>query len=280
MSHRRPLSVTGTVFATAALLMTSGCAVEEEPERVRASSGEIVIAVLHPDDDTTITFLESDTGGEEQIVDVVIKGRDGGLDYGSAITAGATPLQLFVAIAGEGAEVPPELERDHDRELQRRATTGVQPLIDPGQIVNITTFGNSICQNFANFKDEMSDQFVGAPGRNQKTSKEDTGVHSLYSPSTTGSWNLGQADTYVCNYNSPGANTCFSATRDCIDAELCHWNTQVPGSSPSCYSDDLDDGYYMRRVYGATANNRRYWGTAQPWGAPALLNFIGLVRRD
>lgn len=281
--------------ASVAALLLGGCALGDEPGAgIDAPAGggsiavngepadERILAELQPDDDTTVTFIRSDTdGGDEFSVDVVIVGRDGGPDYGALIQdRAATPLELYVALAGPAAAAPEELRRAHVWEArmtrggdeQVRAAVLAAAAPGAGEIDNTIALSTYSCLSWDNFVDQMSNQFVGAPGRNQMQSWGDTGTHALYSPSPWASWNGGRTDIYVCNYNSAGN------TPDSIRAELCH---RTIDNDEACFLTTLADGHYARRLYGPTVGLKKYFGLADPLpSGNVLLNFIGIVRRN
>jgi hypothetical protein len=241
-----------------------------------------ILAEVQPDPDTNILFVRG--GSKHDAVDVIITGRDGGVDYGSLINdAGATPLELYVALAGPSAAVPEELGRAHV--LQARMTRGgdeqVRPPAlaisaaapGPWEIDNTIALSTFSCLSWPNFLEQLSNQFVGAPGRNQRSSWDDLGTHVLHSPDLGWTWDGGRTDIYVCNFNSAGS------TPDSIRAELGH--RTIDGDLHRFFAT-LADGWYARRLYGPTGgDNNNYYGRADPLPAGnSLLSFIGIVRRN
>jgi hypothetical protein len=290
--------ILGASILIGGAINAGGCLVgaPEETEAEQAvlsaapTTSATILAELHPDADTTIFFVEADNGELDRSVDVVIKGRDGGIDYGAPIVAGATPLELFVAIAGTDAAIPQALQAAHeleathtrDGDLQIRPLDLPPPVIGPGEIEEKWGPSTFTCKSFSNFQEQMSAQLTPGTHRSELTSFDDTGVHALVSPGINSHWTQGEADAYICNFDSPGDNDCVNGGNgyDCIRAKLCFWNVQVPGSNEDCFEVFLADSSYLRRIYGFTWNDRRYRGEAEPFGATSLLSFIGIVRRD
>lgn len=251
-----------------------------------APAAERIIAELAPDASTRLMFIASDAEDGETSVDVGIVARDGGLDYGALIESGVTPLELYLAITGVEVEDAPEpLQRAHDYQVAHTRAGGIAALVPkiptpvlspaPGAFEEDESWGLSsfTCLSWDNFTELTGDIFAGAPGRDEKVSWDDTGVHTLYSPGAWSVWNGGQHDGVVCNFNSAGS------TPDSIDAELCHRGLG-PAAATSCFGALLSDGWYIRRIYGWTNVQRTFWGEATPISQPELLSFIGIVHRN
>jgi hypothetical protein len=272
-------------------LLLGGCVLDdEEPISGWVDVGgerddEAILAEVRPDPETRIQFVRGQQGDDGQArVDVVFTGRDGGLDYGSLISdAGATPLELYLALADPSADAPEELRLAHDRETritrngdtQVRAPAAKLAAAAPGVGDWDNFFGLSTytCKSWDNFLDQMSKQFAGAPGRHEVTQWADT-PHTLYNPSANSSWNGGRTDIYVCNYNSAGN------TPDEIRAHLCD-REPGPAGLQRCFHTTLPDGWYARKLYGPAIGLYKYWGAAEPLPAGnILLSFIGIIHRN
>jgi hypothetical protein len=157
-----------------------GCALDTDPATAPEaadlrSPGTSVVAELHPDPDTTITFLHDDPASVDdgESIDVMIHGRDGGPDYGALIARdGATPLELFLALSDPAAPVPEPLRHAHDRRAARlrAGDTSVRPL--GPQVAALSPEGEKFdglstftCVTFENFNTHLNDVvWAGAPG--------------------------------------------------------------------------------------------------------------------
>ncbi|MCA9618421.1 MAG: hypothetical protein KC731_05355 [Myxococcales bacterium] len=243
-----------------------------------------VVAEIHPDADTTIQFVVDEPDDEDASVDLVIVGRDGGIDYGRIVEEGNTPLELFLAIEGSEADVPFVLERAHRREAvhTRDGDEAVRLPPIPSPIppndgwettVDHSTFS---CKSFSKFKTMLSNQFVGAPNRNEVSGSQGANAnpHVIQSPPGNLVWSPGQAHTVICNFDSVG-----NLSTDRFTARACHLNALQPGAGDVCVASILSDNMYLKRVYGHAFNRRVYWAEATNKPS-ALTSFIGIVRRD
>jgi hypothetical protein len=285
----RPNAAGYALMALASLL--GGCTLDEGAgagwlEVAGEPADQNILAEVQPDEETRILFVRGEAQGDDgqPAVDVIITGRDGGPDYGSLINDGeATPLELYLALAGPSADAPEELRLAHEREarMTRNGDTQVRAVAEKrsaaapgaGQVDNSFGLSTYTCKSWPNFLNQMSKQFAGAPGRWEVTQWADT-PHILYNPSLTGSWNGGRTDIYVCNFNSAGN------TPDEIRARLCDVEPG-PGGQENCFNTTLRDGHYARRLYGPTVGSKKYTGEATPLPAGnVLLSFIGIIRRN
>lgn len=245
-----------------------------------------IVAAVEVDADTTIYFSRGDADDDGSFpVDVTILGRDGGFDYGGLLTSQqATPLELYLAVAADDAPVPEALQLAHDRQLAAEGRPGaaLRPLAVPGsdplaafEDILHTDESDFTCLSWANFQSYMGSRFAGAPGRVQELGSA-TGSATIYNPHPSYWYPNSHVDMVACNYkssDSPGYN-------DEIRAELCHVRGLGGALTTNCGGSNLDDGYYLRRIYGPIFEYRQYKITVDPLSAASLQSYSGIVKRD
>lgn len=240
---------------------------EDRPERIVAS--------VEPDPDTKIYFIESGIEGEEAI-DVVIVGRDGGLDYGGLIARDkATPLEVYVALAEDEQPIPEALSRDHDR---RRGSAEGQDILKPAEAsvtIQDVSWENIqstfTCLNWSNYQAYMATRFSGEADRVETLSSYSE-WHEVKAPTDGSSyWDESEADMVVCNKESGS-----SPYNDTVISAACVISLGIPPVE-DCLYVPLDDGHYLRRLYGEVSGWRRYRAAASPTSASQLQTYIGIV---
>ena len=241
-----------------------------------------LLAVVEADPDTTIYFVQDDPDEDGRFaVDVTIHGRDGGFDYGALLTAQEhTPLELYLALADDDMPVPAELELAHEWQVEvsrpgagaprdlSSAVPGPQAAFADHRTTGKSSF---TCLSWSNFQSYMGSRFVGAPGRSELLDSA-VGAKTIYS----GWWPTSHVDMVACNYDSSKS----AAYNDQIDAELCHVRGLGGPLTYNCYHSILDDGYYLRRIYGPIASLRQYEVRVDPRSAAALQSYSGIVKRN
>lgn len=250
------------------------------------SLADRIVAVVEADAETTIYFSRGDADVDGHFpVDVTILGRDGGFDYGGLVTSQqATPLELYLAVAADDAPVPEALQRAHDWQIaaEGRPAATPRPLAIPGadplaafEDILHTDQSDFTCLSWANFQSYMGSRFAGAPGRVQELGSA-TGSATIYNPHPSSWYPDSHVDMVACNYessSSPGYN-------DVIHAELCHVRGFGGALTTNCGQADLDDGYYLRRIYGPISEYRQYKINVDPVSAASLQSYSGIVKRD
>lgn len=248
---------------------------EERPDRI--------IASVEPDPDTKIYFLDSGSEGEPTL-DVVITGRDGGIDYGGMLGPDkATPLELYLAFAEDDQPIPEGLIRVHNWQVEHYR--GQAPELDiqkPGEIptsvIEDTKWWNEestySCLSWSNFQSYMATRFSGDPDRVEDLSY-DVGTDGHTAGGVpAGYYYDSDADMVVCNFETDDA-----PYNDKVNASAC----AIWGEDPEdedCAFNVVDDGHYFRRLYSARYLNRRYTAGANPQGDVPLTSFAGAVVRD
>jgi len=243
---------------------------EHRPDRI--------IATVEPDPDTKIHFVESGVEGET-VVDVIIVGRDGGLDYGGLLGPDkATPLELYLAFAEDEQPIPEALQRAHDLQVERFRGSGEErDILKPTQATIQDDIWENVqstfsCLSWSNFQSYMATRFSSDPSRVETLSSY-SDWHEVYNPSYTTVWGESQADMVVCNYetsSAPGYN-------DVVTAAACWINL---GGLEDCHYEPLDDGHYLRRLYAEAGNNnayRKYRAAASPSSTDSLQSYVGIV---
>ncbi|MEZ4453830.1 MAG: hypothetical protein R3B09_30520 [Nannocystaceae bacterium] len=295
------------------LLAPLGCdqPADQEPTRIVAAGGdelvdlegaapglEIVtdgeprpdalIAAVKADPDTTLYFAQGEVEEDGRfLVDVTIIGRDGGFDYGGLLTSErCTPLELFLALTDDDEEdAPPALRRAHAWQVEAtrpgdgalRDLTGVlPPPLAAFEDILHTDESTFTCLSWANFQSYMGTRFAGAPGRIELLDSA-VGEETLYSPASVNNWwGKSQVDMVACNYNSSDN----PAYHDSIEAEVCYVRGMGGELTTNCGHSFLDDGYYLRRIYGPVGYPRQYRVHVVPDSAAALQSYSGIVKRD
>ncbi|MGB1013350.1 MAG: hypothetical protein ACPG4T_04380 [Nannocystaceae bacterium] len=251
------------------------------------STNDKLLAVVQADPDTKIYFVQDDSDEDGRFaVDVTIHGRDGGFDYGALLTVEEhTPLELYLALTDEDTQVPAELELAHEWqvEVERPGASAPRDLSaavpgPQGAFADHLVTGKSsfTCLSWSNFQTYMGSRFASAPGRSELLDSA-VGAETLYSPPhPSWWWPTSHVDMVACNYNSSNSPN----YNDTIDAELCYVRGLGGSLTTNCGHAVLDDGYYVRRIYGPIAYYRRYLINVDPLSAPALQSYSGIVKRD
>ena len=249
---------------------------------------DLVLSVVQADPDTTIYFTRSDVEVDGHYpVDVTIVGRDGGFDYGRLLAEeGATPLELYLAITDHQKPVPEALQIAHDREVEvtRLPSEGPRPLAVPGPdplsvdddlIGGLSSF---TCLSWTNFQEYIGDVFAGAPGRSQVLEVVYT-ADTLYAPAGAPSFwfnDTHKVEMVGCNKNSSDD----PEYSDSLYVRHCVMSGLGGPINSDCRGMWLNDGYYVRRIYGPVTGYRFYKSESEGYSAPSLSTYLGIVKRD
>jgi hypothetical protein len=311
--HLNQLTTLGFMLATLALGVTACGETEEFEDPVFAEQDEqseppadlgdelvitqngvsrpdLILAQVEPDDETELYFVANEQDDGHVAIDVIIVGRDGGVNYGDLLgPERATPLELYLAVAGQDVEPPAAFVEAHLREIEQTGREEGAELVVP-QIADPQdpqashgpsdshkqTYGNSTftCLSWNNFQTFMNSIHTGWAGRAQTLSAPTTGYNDLYLPNPWDWYATGSADMVVCNYKSNDPSV-----EDEIWAHACHYyNLGNPQSS--CGTQILYDGQYLRRVYGFQYSYRRYKVDSAPLNGEILQSFLGIMRSN
>lgn len=203
-----------------------------------------VIAELVTDDGATLVFTREPVseGSEAYSVGTKMVGPVGGIDYGKAIMQqDLTPLEIFLAFAPEGAEVPEELRVVHQATVvaQDRETDEVRELLLPRAIS--TSAGHLYCDSYANFTAGVADTWEYAFPRDQSTGFSG-GNHSV----SRSGWHA--AYGMACNS--------AYGTSDYKLISMCR--RQPSDLFWACDSTTLDDGEYGWKIWSGVGGGGGY----------------------
>lgn len=207
--------------------------VQGDPAVVEAGDIQLVeheiVAVVEPDEDTTIVFTREPVGDDPDLFAIGTKlvGPDGGIAYEKFIAEQElSPLEVFLAFAPDGAEAPAELLVSHDMTVRAQGRASAEPreLVMPRAI---STVDSVYCDSYTNFQTHVNSYWTNYGHARAQALDNSTASHVI------GKNNWQSAYGTICNADDVAGDT--------KDAYLCSRSSGDPMFS--CESVTLLDGY-------------------------------------